>query len=231
MKLRKLTSLALMSTLAATMVIPAFAAAPEFEASPTDKTATDGTTGTTSTTVSSEVNVPTIKVKVPATGSVVLNPYKMKVSVNSVDKTDQVLGTVGSLSNETNGIGISVKCEPTASGVPLVASKDELEDITEKKMYLTLSVEPTDTAPTASSTITAANAKTIVMTEDVSTLDETQVTEATQKLAAKDDSTANAKKYLLFQIGGELSKVQGWSTDDTAEISLAWTFEVDIPTT
>lgn len=236
MKLRKLISLGLMSTLAATMVVPAFATSTDPAFGTAEEAAGEGTTGTVATEVTSEVNVPVLKISVPTSGTVILNPYKMKYTITGVTTPPQtqIINKTGVLENKTDGIGIVVSCAPTATvpdGVELVATEAEVStgaDADGKQMYLKLDTAAVASAPTdLMAALTSPNSITMGATE--ADLNETEVNDAKAKLVAADGSSGN--KFLAFKVGGKMSEVQGWTTDDTAEISLAWTFAVDIPIT
>lgn len=228
MKLRKLTSLALMGTLAAAMVVPAFAATTadeKIDFGAATEAEGEGTSGSASTEVSSTVNVPTLKVSVPTSGAALLNPYCMKYQVDGSDKTDQVINRAGSLENKTEGINIKVSCAPTVTlpqGVTLASAAADLAKAEDKQAFLELSVDKGTAAADP-----GASAQKITMAESADDLDTKQVEDATLELDDCKATTPN--KFLNFKIGGSLSKVQGWTVDDTIGVNLAWTFEVKLP--
>lgn len=96
---KKVVSGMMAGALALSMAVPAFA---------TDITNSEGLATGASTEVTGTTTTPTIKVTVPATGGVVINPYKMSVKVdltggsNKVANTDQILSTPWYIKSESD---------------------------------------------------------------------------------------------------------------------------------
>ena len=102
MNFKKIMSTALASVMALSLAVPAFAADGDLE----QNTAITGTT-----------QAPTIKITVPATGTVTVNPYKMEVTVGSDTKTDQIISATQFIENASDvAVKVSAQVTGTAAG-------------------------------------------------------------------------------------------------------------------
>jgi len=94
MKFKKLISMAVTAAMVFALAAPAFALGGNTGDTQTETPpANTGSSETeepaeNSIAVDSSIEIPTVKVTVPTSGAVVLNPYKMKFKVGSDDKTD-----------------------------------------------------------------------------------------------------------------------------------------------
>lgn len=108
MKFKKLISMAVTAAMVFALAAPAFAVVPSGGSSSGDSgsSGSNGSSGSgavtetpaannnseepaeNSVSVDSSIEIPTVKVTVPTSGAVVLNPYKMKFKVGSDEKTD-----------------------------------------------------------------------------------------------------------------------------------------------
>ena len=129
MKFKKLISMAVTAAMVFALAAPAFALGGN---SGTDtsgggtQTATpaaDTGSGDTeepaenSIAVDSSIEIPTVKVTVPTSGAVVLNPYKMKFKVGSDDKTDIFYSAPIICKNESDcDLNVSASASVTAGG-------------------------------------------------------------------------------------------------------------------
>lgn len=238
MKLRKLVSLGLLSTLAATMVVPAFATT-----APTDVTGdeTEYEGEALSTTITTTVNIPTISVIIPTTGAVVLNPYKLSVTPTGAASavTDQIIAPVQVMQNKSTA-PITVTLVPTAtvpSGVTLVteaptATGDVAKDLENgKQIWLQVvanSCIDSIAAKTGPALADAGSPKKITMLATAEEFDMETIPTIDLDIAGTntDTDTKTEKEFLAFQVQGEMSQVDDWTVDDVVEASIAWTFKI-----
>ena len=105
MNFKKIMSTALAGVMALSLAVPAFAAA-NSDTSLEQNTAITGTT-----------QAPTIKITVPAAGTVTVNPYKMAVSVGGSDVTDQIISATQFIDNASDvAVKVSAQVTGTAAG-------------------------------------------------------------------------------------------------------------------
>lgn len=148
MKKTKLLSSLLAISMLASMSLSSFAATP-----PSDQTGTEASTDlpTTGTTVNTTgtIETPAVKVKLPATADVLLNPYGL--TINS--KTDQIFAAGIKIENLTQAdVAVYVKTvKGTPSGNLKLATKAPTATDTTNSAYLVLrtAVGTSAAAPTA----------------------------------------------------------------------------------
>lgn len=114
MNAKKLLSTGLAMALTLSLSLPALASSGTAEI-----TTPNATTKAYSseTEISGTTEVPTIKITVPTTGGVVINPYRMEVNMTSsgggAKDKDQILSAVQAIANESN---VAIKVNATVTG-------------------------------------------------------------------------------------------------------------------
>jgi len=77
----------------------------------------NSTLDTSAPTTQGTTQAPTIKITVPATGTVTVNPYKMAVSVGGSDVTDQIISATQFIDNASDvAVKVSAQVTGTAAG-------------------------------------------------------------------------------------------------------------------
>ena len=222
MNFKKIMSTALASIMALSLAVPAFAA-------DTDLTQNSEITGTTS--------APTIKITVPATGSVTVNPYKMEVTVGSDKKTDQIISATQYIANASD-VAIKVSAEvtgkpagtltfataPTQGGTKVVTTNSVF-------MYFEMDVANANDGSADPTWATAYDSKStkqiLVGAKAVKKTD--MVT-----LAAGDGTDpATAGGYAAYHLTGDAASAPttAWTANDKADVTIAFTFTPTAATT
>jgi len=208
--MKKLVSLGLALVMCLALAIPAFASEEQF--------ATENSS-----------LVPTVEVELPASGVVILNPYKMSYTGDALDglaknAKDQILSNIFALTNKTQGANLKVKTTVTATAEGNVALEPKKAAIdakdTANTVILKLTYGLVDTA--------AAKAPTTMSTKKA----DLQMTGEEQSL--KDivlgPSDGSKFTFIQFQFSGSANeKVETpWAESDTVGATFVFTFE---PTT
>ena len=176
------------------------------------------------TEIESSVKAPTIKVTVPTTGAVGINPYGMEFEVDGLDEaaTDKIISPVQFIKNESDvaiSVDVSVSATP-AEGVTLATAALKGTETT-KSVFLYFEIANAEDASTEPTWADAYNAKTaghvIVGTEAKPT-----VKTGVVQLAAGDD----AATYAAFHMAGDVASksAKPWADTDTVDVKIAFTF-------
>ncbi len=206
MSMKKIVSAAMALAMAASLTVPAFAAA-------------NNTTDITGTT-----QAPTIAVTVPATGAVTVNPYKMEVTVDSNQVTDQIISAPMYVTNTSDvplvfDVTVTGKKEGNAifSTTPIGTKVVTTNSVF---MYAEFGAA---TANDGSGDPTWAAAYDSKATNQVAISERSTTRKAVVELAATDGSTAN---YLAFKLAGDASSqpTTAWSSADKVGATIAFTF-------
>lgn len=226
MKFKKLATLALAGAMALSLAVPAFAAETDLEQS-------TEITGTTQT--------PTISISVPATGAVVLNPYKMTVDLTPDDTSDdvtsdaQIISANSYIKNKTDvALTVSATVTGKTAGEAVFATattQGGTKAVTTKSAFVYLEVvnagagddadatEPT-TAPTWGTAYDAKAANQVLLAAKA-------VTKANMLTvpAVADGSSS----FIAYRLAGDAasSPTKAWTSADTVSATIAFTF---IPT-
>lgn len=212
MKMKKLTSLALSSALALSLSVPAFAV-----------DVTDLTEGA-EVEITGTTEVPTIKVVVPATGKVILNPYGMTVTPEGGSaSTDQIISAPQFIQNASSiPIKVGYTVTGTTEGDVALVTTDPAASETAKQVHLqfTIAKQTDDTATTITGT-----------GQDVTTT--ALVVNTTDAGAVELDKDGDTNAYAGFQLSGKATKNPDsvWTADDTIGATVAFTFAPNASTT
>lgn len=243
---KKVVSGMMAGALALSMAVPAFAADTTITTS--DALSTGGSTEITGTTTT-----PTIKVTVPGTGGVVINPYKMSVKVdltggtNKAVNTDQVLSTPWYIKSESD-VKLDVYATVTgkAEGNAVFATGELKGSETTNSVFMYLEALPATkdssatlgfAAPTwatefdKSKHIVLSNGKAATMKTAIATIE-----------AAEFDGDVGETGYAIksgeytgvgFHLVGELATkpTKAWASTDKISATVAYTFVAQNDTT
>lgn len=206
MTMKKIVSAAMALAMTASLAVPAFAAA-------------SNTTEITGTT-----QAPTITVTVPATGAVTVNPYKMEVTVNSNQVTDQIISAPMYVENSSDvplvfDVTVTGKKEGNAifSTTPIGTKVVTTNSVF---MYAEFGAA---TAEDGTGDPTWAAAYDSKATNQVAISERTTTKKAVVEL---DANASGAKNYLAFKLAGDASSqpTTAWTGADKVGASIAFTF-------
>lgn len=202
---KKILSTLLAATMALGMSVTAFA-----DETPAANTAKAG----------SEMKLPTLQVTVGTIDNIKINPYKLKIQVDSTDVTDSIIGSTGYITNES---ACAVKVDVTVTGNPTtgvtLSSKALTAKDTGKALFLYTDFQKaTDADGTTPLTWAAYDAKSATQV-----LVGTKATTKTVGTMAVGDTTAT---YMAFHVGGEANgnSTVAWAQGDGVEVTFAFTF-------
>lgn len=205
MKTKKFLSLVLAMVMALSLAVPAFASA-NTDTSLTQSTAIGGTT-----------KIPTIKITVPATGSVVLNPYEMGVTVDGNTISDPIVSVPQYVINASD---VAVKVKATVTGKPSGAAKlvdaSTATDTTGiNNVFLQYIYEIGD-----DNTVDPDGTNKIVVKAKGEATDLGTLAQGTGTAAAA------AGAYLAYKLTGDLVAIptKAWTEKDTVSVNVAYTF-------
>ena len=213
MKFKKLVSTALAGAMALSLSVPAFAADGDLQQS------TD-ITGTT--------QAPTIKITVPATGTVTVNPYKMAVSVGGSDVTDQIISATQFIENASDvALKVSAEVTGTAAGnlAFATASTQGSRAPTTNSVFMYFEMVASDdgsTEPTTWATAYDSKATTQILVSTKATKKADMLTLA----AGTGTAAASAGGYAAFHLAGDAASTPttAWAAADKADVAIAFTF-------
>lgn len=210
MKFKKVVSAALAGAMALSMSATALAA---------------NVTGTApvDVEVTGTTEVPDIKVTIPTTASVVVNPYKLAVTVDSVEFTDQIVSAPQFIKSESNtalDVTATVTGKAEGSAVFATASTQGGKAVATNSVFMYLEVVGVadDSAePTWAETYDKTSSSQLLVS----------LTAATSKTAmvqlAAGDTTAS---YAAFALRGDAADkpTTAWTAADKVSAGIAFTF-------
>lgn len=217
MNMKKLIASTMACALAISLAAPAFAADTTVDA--------PGEDGTYSakTEVAGTTEAPTISITVPQSGAVVVNPYKMEVSVEQVKFTDQIISAPQYITNGSN-VPISVSATVTGtvsdnSGIVFATSTLKGNETT-KSIFMYLEIAKTTAATTPPTWAAAYDAK----------ADNLAVVVGSKGTTKKDmvvmDATGGENAFAAFRLAGAVATnpAKAWTSTDAVTVSIAYTF-------
>lgn len=227
--MKKTLSLLLAVMMVLSMAVPAFAAS-------------TGTAEITDLSEEASLEVPAtisgaaIKMVVPTSAKMAVNPYGLSVTIDGKTATDSVFSPTYYVENQsTLPINVTVSISGDASGITLVNTAAEVEDEAGTKNLFALA----DLGPTAASgtepswknkaptkTTASGYTPTAVTGGDFIVLSKTAANK-TVKLDAKDDGTTK-KDVLAFHFVGYANGKSSspWGADDSLTANMTFTFAV-----
>jgi hypothetical protein len=244
---KKVASLGLALSMAATMAVPAFAAE------------TTTTTSSNTTVVNGAYKEIAIAVKVPTTGTAQINPYGLPVeftksasSTKSAKATGQQIVTQPLyITNEGDvALDINASVSTTVNGMEIVTDKSAIAKSTDKQAYIELQMvqsanksladdtakdkiidefatDATWTADGVSKLVLPAGGDDAVESEKaLATLAASKVTTTTENGKSTSTVTYNAGSIVLFRLAGDVvtKPDTAWATTDTFTSTIAFSF-------
>jgi len=228
MKLKKLIALGLCSSVAMAMTVPAFAA-----------------TTSNQTKITATYAEPVIKVKVPTTGTAIINPYKLPYSLGKDGDTDitisgQQIATKPLALVNTGDTALDVNA--TVTGVIggdmklVTAAPSDTETAKNAYMYLEFKTEDSLVSKVESGTVPAAELAKAAKDWSGDPVEDNMVvvcTKSTTKdkiitlAAANADGTVQDGGIAMYRLSGSVVKAPkiAWTTKDKVDVTVAFTFE------
>lgn len=218
MKFKKVVSAALAGAMALSMSATALAADPNVTG--TDPVDVE-VTGTT--------QVPDIKVTIPTTASVVVNPYKLAVTVESNEFTDQIVSAPQFIKSESNtALDVTATVTGTAEGSAVFATAPTQggRAVATNSVFMYLEVLPTEddsTAPEWAEAYDKTSPSQLLVSTTAATSKTAMVT-----LAAGDTDAS----YAAFALRGDAADkpTTAWTAADKVSAAIAFTFTPVIAT-
>lgn len=212
MKFKKLVSTALAGAMALSLSVPVFAADTDLEQS-------TNITGTT--------QAPTIKITVPATGAVTVNPYKMAVSVGGSDVTDQIISATQYIENASDvALKVSAEVTGTAAGnlAFATASTQGSRAPTTNSVFMYFEMVASDDGSTEPTWATAYDSK--ATTQILVSTKATKKADMLTLAAGTGTAAASAGGYAAFHLAGDAASTPttAWAAADKADVAIAFTF-------
>ena len=215
MKFKKLVSTALAGAMALSLSVPAFAS---------------GNTDTSlsqSTDITGSTQAPTIKITVPAAGTVTVNPYKMAVSVGGSDVTDQIISATQFIENASDvALKVSAEMTGTAAGnlAFATASTQGSRAPTTNSVFMYFEMVASDDGSTEPTWATAYDSK--ATTQILVSTKATKKADMLTLAAGTGTAAASAGGYAAFHLAGDAASTPttAWAAADKADVAIAFTF-------
>jgi len=205
MKLKKLLSFVMAGMCVSTLTAPATAA--------------------NVTKISAVCRLPEIKVTVPSTGRVYINPYKIPVNIGASENSGQIISLPASIANNSEvpiEVNVTVTGKPK-SGSTLTLSQTSTKDSdeTSKKVFLYFEMQATDPG-TDLTTLTWDSA----YNADKHVIINGQKKDNIVKLSAAENGKATEGGIGAFHIAGDAvqSPENEWNDTDGVDVDIAFTF-------
>lgn len=204
MKMKKLMSAALAGALALSLSVPAFAA---------DTTVgMDGLSEGAIVEVTGKTETATVRILVPATGDIILNPYKLDVDVDGSPVQTQIISSTQYIVNESNlPVKVSTKVTGTIEGADFSATTAVAEKT--KKVNLKFGIAATSAKDTEPGSFTEkALAKTETAFDDITM-----------------DKKGGANPVIGYKFSGDASENPDtpWTQDDIVGATIAFSFKLE----
>lgn len=206
--MKKFLSTVLALVMALSLCVPAFAA--DTVLNGVDALAEDATVEVTGTTKTAEV-----KVTVPTTGSIVLNPYELQYEVSQgVTDDAQIISSAQYIVNESDlPIKVSTTVTGTIEGTAEFQAADATAVTDKKAVHLEFNIGATSNGTTESSSYeTKALAKTATPFTDITM-----------------DKKGDANPAISFKFTGDAAKNPDspWTTEDVIGATIVFSFALD----
>lgn len=216
-------SAAMAMAMAASMTVPALAAD-----TTVDKTGEDGKYSA-KTTITGELKAPTIKLTVPQTGTVIINPYEMTVNSEATgneDVSDQIISATQFIKNESAvdiNVSATVIGKPAEGGEAVLATSALKGSETTKSVFMYLEIgESSDGSadPSWKGSYVSSDPNMVAVTSRSTT----KANMYTLPSAGDDSSTPT---YAGFRLNGAAASkpTKAWTTNDKVDVEIAFTFD------
>lgn len=220
MKFKKIISSALAGALALSMSATAFAE---------DTTSTDSVIeaagGTATTLIEGSVEALTIKVTVPSTGSVILNPYRLEVGTEKLQ--DSVINAGQFIKNESNvAVDVGVSVTGAVEGNAKLATAPVTADVTTNSVFMYFQMMEAEDGTTEPDWTDYTEASDILVGTRA-------VSKSGMVKMEAGDTTAT---FAAFHVAGEAASAPKtpWAATDKVNVTVAFTFTpvaAEVPTT
>ena len=216
MNFKKIMSTALAGAMALSLSVPAFAAA-NSDTSLEQNTAITGTT-----------QAPTIKITVPATGAVVVNPYKMSVTPDggSTAVTDQIISATQYIENASDvAVKVSAQVTGTAAGnLAFATASTQTKAVTTNSVFMYFEMVASDDNSTEPTWATAYDSKST--TQILVSTKATKKADMLTLAAGTGTAAASTGAYAAFHLAGDAASTPttAWAAADKADVAIAFTF-------
>ena len=180
-----------------------------------DTATLDGTEWTSDVEVTVTTEVPTIKVTLPTTADITINPYKMEVEVDSETYSDSIISPEYTIKNESDcGVKITATASAAAAGEAVIATAALKGTETTKSIFLYIDAAYEGTAYGEAYNSKAVNQLAITTKEASKTI---------MELAAGADAATEG----TYMIKGDAASAPAtpWTATDTATVTLS--FKID----
>ncbi len=216
MNFKKIMSSALAGVMALSLSVPAFAAA-------NSNTSLEQNTAITGTT-----QAPTIKITVPDTGAVVVNPYKMSVTPDggSTAVTDQIISATQFIENASDvAVKVSAQVTGTAAGnLAFATASTQTKAVTTNSVFMYFEMVASDDGSTEPTWATAYDSKSA--TQILISTKATKKADMLTLAAGTGTAAASAGGYAAFHLAGDAASTPttAWAAADKADVAIAFTF-------
>lgn len=216
MNFKKIMSSALAGAMALSLSVPAFAAA-NADTSLEQNTAITGTT-----------QAPTIKITVPDTGAVVVNPYKMSVTPDggSTAVTDQIISATQYIENASDvAVKVSAQVTGTAAGnLAFATASTQTKAVTTNSVFMYFEMVASDDNSTEPTWATAYDSKST--TQILVSTKATKKADMLTLAAGTGTAAASTGAYAAFHLAGDAASTPttAWAAADKADVAIAFTF-------
>lgn len=221
MKLKNLACAALAGALALSLSAPAFASEEL-----TQGTEFEGT-----------MNVPTISITVPESGSVVLNPYKLSYTpAGGTASTDQIISATNHIKNESN---VALNVSATVTGKLPTGKKDVTfatsttqnasKPLTTNSIFMYFEIGPSTDGSSDASWPEGYVAKPTADQEVKQILVKNGATTVNNMLTMEAGDAAAT--YAAYRLTGDVvgAPTRAWADDDSVSATVAFTFTPTAP--
>lgn len=207
--------------MAASMTVPALAAD-----TTVDTTGEDGKYSA-KTSITGELEAPTIKLTVPQTGTVIINPYKMTVNSEATgneDVSDQIISATQFIKNESDvdiNVSATVIGKPAEDGEAVLATSALKGSETTKSVFMYLEIgESSDgsTDPSWKGSYVSSDPSMVAVTSK-------STTKANMYTLKAD--VGSTPTYAGFRLNGAAASkpTKAWTDKDKVDVEIAFTFD------
>lgn len=221
--MKKVLSLVLALALVLTLAAPAFATP--------NVSAPDATTGLygAENNITGSTEAPTIAVTIPTTGSVTVNPYKMTVSIDSTNYTDQIISAPQFIKNESDvdiAIDVTTTGEVAQGSEAVFATNNVGSTVTTKSVFLYFEIMAATDGSTAPTWGTAYDSKAANMVAVAAKA-------TTKKDVIKMGAGDSTETYAAFHLAGNAATnpTKAWTSNDKVNVKIAFTVRPVMATT
>ena len=194
--------------------------------------AATGTGNTRSTVITATLTdkTPTIKVTVPSTAEVFLNPFRLPVSIDSKSSREQIVSTPCVIASESD---VPLQVDVTVIGqinegsnMSLVTSSTKNSTSTSKRAFIYFEIQPADTDDPSDVSWDAAYNRSNKNHIPVTTMERSKTNILVLACTTLDGEIAEKGGYAAFRLTGDViaAPKKPWTEDDGLTVEIAFTF-------